>query len=296
MGEIKSSGSAKVSVPNDASSATFGPWTALFMGVDQATHPITFDASWALLVVGSTDPLVGSQFAGLRYDIEIGRGPSSPPAEIVWGPMKYTTHHTGGGRGVHTNYSFPLDLDAGDQLWIRCRKPTQTTVDPLKVWLTVSDQFQPVRPATRHLSTTTLMDVPGPTNGSGFISSPGSPGGVLMPDAALGLWFIMTGLGGLPFNATWMSISVELIGIASTDARWQLGADQPGEPGPPDLPELIDVGFSSHGGGGSHVSVNADVMNFPIPWQKAESVWIRGQSLSGVDRTFKVAATFWGNP
>jgi hypothetical protein len=304
MGEIKGSGSAGVSVSNDINSATFGPWTPLFMGVDQATHGITFDSSWALLVIGSPGASLGSQFAGLRFDFEIGRGPVDPPTEIVWGPMKYTTHHTGGGRGNHTNYSFPLELDAGDQLWIRSRKPTQTGVDPINVFLTVSDQFAPIRPATAHLSTTTLLDVPGPTTGTGFINSPGTLAGVRFPaDNALGLWYIMTPLGGLTFDTSWMSISVDVIGAPSTKARWQLGADQPGQPGPPDLPELIDVGFQSHGGGGSHVSVNSDVMNFPIPWEKAESVWIRGavfDTVSGTPalnhRDFKVAATFWGNP
>jgi len=301
MAEIKSSGSAAVAVSNDASIGVFGPWTAMFMGVDQATHPITFDASWVLLVVGSTDPLVGSQFVGLRFDIEIGRGPTSPPAEILWGPMKYTVHHTGGGRGMHTNYSFPLELNAGDQLWMRSRKPTQATVDPLQCFLTVSDQFQPIRPATQHLSTTTIPWF----GGGGFINSPGSPGGVQFPgDNNLGLWFEMTTPNaGLGFNASWMSINVELIGIGTTRARWQLGADQPGQPGPPDLPELIDVGFQSHGGGGGNVSEVGDVMNFPIPWTKGESVWIRGAVFGTVNvdpllnfRTFQIAATFWGNP
>ena len=304
MAEIKSSGSAAVVVPSDAaigSDDVFGPWTALEMGVDQASHPITFDASWALLVIG-VQGLIG-QFVGVRLDVQLGRGPTSPPAEILWGPMKYTSHHTGGGRGLHTNYSFPLKLNAGDQLWARCRKDsTMTTgVQELIFFLTVSDQFQPIRPATLHLSTTTIPWF----GGDAFINSPSTPGGVRFPGSNnLGLWYEMTTPNsGLGFNASWMSIAVELINIATTQARWQLGAVQLGEGSPPNLPELIDVGYQSLGGGGGNVSENADIMNFPVPWTKGESVWIRGAVFAQVNanplldfRDFKIAATFWGNP
>ena len=292
MAEIKSSGSAAVSVSNDATIGVFGPWTALFMGVDQASHPITFDSSWALLVVGIKG-ITGSQFAGLRYEIEIGIGPTSPPAKTVWGPMRYTTWHTGGGRGMHTNYSFPLIQSAGDQFWMRIRKPTQATVDPLTVFLTVWDGIQPIRPATVHLSTTTLANFPG-----GFISAPITPTGVLFGISnVLGLWYEMTTPNqGLGFDATWLSIVVELLGIGTTESRWQLGADQPGQPGPPDLPELIDIGFQSSGQGGGNVSEMGDVMNFPIPWKKGESVWIRGAGITSDPRTYQITATFWGNP
>ncbi len=305
MGEIKSSGSSRVAVSSDSVSGVFGPWTALDMGVDQATHPITFDSQWALMVVGDAGITMG-QFVGIRLDIEIGVGPTDPPAETVWGPMKYTTHHTGGGRGMHTNYSFPLELNAGDQVWARVRKdishlPSDPAVQDLQIFLTVSDQFQPVRPATVHLSTTMIPWF----GGDAFINAPGTPAGVRFPgDNILGLWYEMTTPNdGLGFNASWMSISVELINIATTGARWQLGAVQPGEGSPPNLPELIDVGFQSSGGGGQHVSENADVMNFPIPWQKGDGVWIRGAVFGTVNanpllnhRDMKIAATFWGNP
>ena len=309
MAEIKSSGSSRVVVPSDTaigSDDVWGPWTALDMGVDQATHPITFDSLWALLVIG-TETLIG-QFVGVRLEVELGVGPTDPPAETVWGPMRYTSHHTGGGRGHHTNYSFPLELNAGDQVWARCKKDlTMTTgVQELMCFLTVSDQFQPVRPATVHLSTTSLpWFTSGPLGSNAFINSPGTEAGVRFPgDNILGLWYEMTTPNsGLLFNASWMSITVELIGIATTGARWQLGAVQPGEGSPPNLPELIDVGFQSQGGGGQHVSENADVMNFPIPWVKGDSVWIRGSVFGTVNanpllnhRDMKIAAVFWGNP
>ncbi len=299
MGEIKSSGSSAVTVPSDTTAPNFGPWTAMFMGVDQATHPITFDSLWALLVIG-TDGIT----AATHLDVEIGIGPTSPPATTVWGPMYFTARSTGGGRGVNTNYSFPLKLSAGDQVWCRCRKGVGegAGVQELQVFLTVSDQFQPIRPATVHLSTSTIFEPVG-----GFVNSPGSPGGVLWPgDNVLGQWFEMTTPNeGLGFDASWMSITVDLIQVPTIRGRWQLGAVQPGEGSPPDLPELIDVGFQSLGGGfgGIHVSVVADVMNFPIPWAKGDSVWIRGAVFPTVDanpalnfRTAQIAATFWGNP
>ncbi len=303
MAEIKSSGSSRVAVPSDADPGVFGPWTALDMGVDQATHPITFNSTWALMVVGDDGITVG-QFAGLRLDIEIGVGPTDPPAETVWGPMKYTTWHTGGGRGMHTNYSFPLKLNAGDQVWARVRRDTSSAVigvQDLQIFLTVSDQFQPVRPATVHLSTTMIPWF----GGDAFINAPGTPGGVRFPgDNVLGLWYEMTTPNdGLGFDSSWLSITVDLIGIATTGARWQLGAVQEGEGSPPNLPELIDVGFQSSGGGGQHVSEMADVMNFPVPWIRGESVWIRGSVFGTVNanpllnhRDMKIAATFWGNP
>lgn len=288
MAEIKSSGSASVRVSSDTSAGVFGPWTALFMGVDQATHPITFNSTWAHLVIG-TDVLVIGQFVGLRFDVEIGVGPSSPPAKSIWGPMKYTSHHTGGGRGMHTNYSFPLVLDAGDQLWMRQRKDATATpgVQDIVVFLTVSDQVQPIRPATVHFSTRKIF-------------APVTPTGVLFNDSdLLGLWYIMgnDGSGGgmpLPFDSSWLSMNIELFGIGSTNARWQLGASTDGNP--PDLPELIDIGFQSHGGPGAHVSEVGDVHNFPIPWVKGETVWVRGAVKGVTERTFAMAATFWGNP
>ncbi len=288
MAEIKSSGSAAVLVSSDATAGVFGPWTAMFMGVDQATHPITFDSKWALLVVG-VQAIVGSQFAGLRFEIELGIGPTSPPATIIWGPMRYTTIHTGGGRGNATNYSFPLVQSAGDQFWIRVRKsgpPGGAGVDDIIAFMTVSDQFQPVRPATVHFS-------------SGLIFNPGNLTGVLFgPSNTLGNWFIMGRDGDgsgtpLPFNSNWLSVVIDLIGIGTTQARWQLGASADGNL--PDLPELIDVGFQSLGQGGANVSTMGDVLNFPIPWVKGETVWIRGATI-GVARTFQIASTFWGNP
>jgi hypothetical protein len=126
-------------------------------------------------------------------------------------------------------------------------------------------------------------------------------GGVLFPGGnTLGFWHDITGLGGLGFNASWLSVTINLRGEPTNTARWQLGAtDGPGDPGPPDLPELIDIGFQSHGGGGSHVQVLGDVMNFPIPWKKGQGVWIRGANMSTpllTDKTFDIAMTFWGNP
>jgi hypothetical protein len=297
MAEIKSSGSSKVEIPSDSAVGVFGPWTALFMGVNQATHPITFDSSWALLVMG-VDLLIGTQ-----HDVEIGVGPTSPPAETVWGPMKFYARSTGGGRGTNCNYSFPLKLSAGDQLWARCRKVTGAVgIQEILLFLTVSDQFQPVRPATVHLSTTVLFQPVG-----GFINAPTTPAGVRFPgDNLLGLWYEMTTPNeGLGFNASWLSICADAIQNPTLNARWQLGAVQPGEGSPPNLPELIDVGFTSLGGGfgGIHVSVMADVMNFPIPWEKGDSVWIRGAVFREVNANpvlnfidFKIAATFWGNP
>lgn len=302
MAEIISSGSAAVEVSSDSVAGVFGPWTALFMGQQQQSHAIDFDSLWALLVVG-TETLV-SQFAGVRVDLELGIGPTSPPAESIWGPMKYTSWHAGGGRGMHTNYSFPLKLSAGDQVWARVRLDSSHVggvAQPVIFFLTVSDQFQPVRPATVHLSTTTLPWF----GGDAFINSSSTPGGVRFPGSNnLGLWYEMTTPNsGLGFKASWMSIAVELINIATTQARWQLGAVQLGEGSPPNLPELIDVGYQSSGGGGQHVSEVSDVMNFPIPWVKGQSVWIRGAVFAQVNanplldfRDFKIAATFWGNP
>lgn len=300
MAEIKSSGSSKVVVPSDNLADVFGPWTAMFMGVDQATHPITFSSLWALLVIGVEDITTAT-----RLDVQIGIGPTSPPAEIVWGPMKFVAISTGGGRGLNCNYSFPLKLSAGDQVWTRIRKEAGSIagIQELLVFLTVSDQFQPVRPATVHLSTTSLPWF----GGDAFINSPGTPDGVrFIGDNILGLWYEMTTPNvGLEFNASWMSINVDKIQEPTTSSRWQLAAVQPGEGSPPDLPELIDVGFTTLGGGfgGIHVSVVADVMNFPIPWTKGDSVWIRGAVFKVVDANplnnfldYQIAATFWGNP
>ncbi len=291
MGEIKSSGSAGVIVDTDTVADVFGPWTALFMGVDQATHPITFGATWAHLVLG-THTLVG-QFAGLRMDVELGVGPTDPPAETVFGPLKFTSWHTGGGRGLHTNYSWPLVLAAGDQLWCRIKKDATAAagVQEVDVFLTVSDQVKPVRPATVHFATHKIF-------------APGTPSGVLFPGGdLLGAWYIMgnDGSGGgmpLQFDASWLSMNVELFNRPTLNARWQLGASRDGNP--PDLPELIDIGFQSMGGGGIHVSEVGDVHNFPVNWEKGDTVWVRGASKPGVsptnDETFAMAGTFWGNP
>ncbi len=297
MAEIKSSGSSKVAVPSDSANLVFGPWTALEMGVDQATHPITFDSLWALLVIG-VDLIIGTD-----SDVEIGVGPTDPPAETVWGPMKFSARSTGGGRGTNTNYSFPLKLSAGDRVWARCRKAAGGVgVQELLLFLTVSDQLQPIRPATVHLSTSVLFQPVG-----GFINAPATPAGVRFPgDNLLGLWYEMTTPNlGLDFNSSWMSICMDGLNNPTLQARWQLGAVQPGEGSPPDLPELIDVGQTTLGGGfgGIHVSVMADVLNFPIPWEKGDSVWIRGAVFREVNANpvlnfidFKIAATFWGNP
>ena len=298
MAEIKSSGSAKVVIPSDDLADVFGPWTAMFMGVDQATHPITFDSLWALLVIG-VDLIIAASL-----DVEIGIGPTSPPAETVWGPMKFNALSTGGGRGVNCNYSFPLKLSAGDQVWARCKKEAGSVagVQELLVFLTVSDQLQPIRPATVHLSTSVLFQPVG-----GFINAPATPAGVRFPgNNLLGLWYEMTTPNlGLDFDSSWLSICMDGLNNPTLQARWQLGAVQPGEGSPPDLPELIDVGQTTLGGGfgGIHVSVVADVLNFPIPWTKGDSVWIRGAVFREIDPDplddfidFKIAATFWGNP
>ncbi len=288
MAEIKSSGSASVTVSSDSVADVFGPWTALFMGVDQATHPIVFDSSWAHLVIGDAGITIG-QFAGLRLDVEIGIGPTSPPALTVWGPMKYTTWHTGGGRGMHTNYSFPLVQSAGDQFWIRIKKDSTAAagVQALEVFLTVWDGIQPIRPATVNFATRKIF-------------APITPTGVLfLSSDILGLWYILgnDGSGGgmpLPFNASWLSMNIELFGIGTTNARWQMGASRDGNP--PDLPELIDIGFQSSGQGGAQISEVGDVHNFPIPWEIGDTVWVRGAVKGGTDRTFAMAATIWGNP
>ena len=287
MAEIKSSGSASVSVPSDSVADVFGPWTALFMGVDQATHPIVFDSQWAHLVIG-VESITVSQSAGIRMDVEIGVGPISPPAETVFGPMKYTSHHTGGGKGMHTNYSFPLVLSAGDQLWCRVRNATPSSgVQNLEVFLTVSDQFKPVRPATVHFSTRKIF-------------APATPNGVLFPSSdLLGLWYIMgnDGSGGgmpLSFDTSWISMNVELFGSITQNARWQLGSSRDGNP--PDLPELIDIGYQSFFFGSGQNSEVGDVHNFPVSWEKGDTIWVRGAAKGGSSRTFNMAATFWGNP
>lgn len=190
---------------------------------------------------------------------------------------------------MHVNYSWPQVLSAGDQLWCRIKKDATAAagVQALEVFLTVSDQVAPVRPATVHFSTHKIF-------------APVTPAGVLFPASdILGLWYIMgnDGSGGgmpLPFNTSWLSMNVELFGIGTQNARWQLGASRDGNP--PDLPELIDIGFQSSGGGGSHVSETGDVHNFPIPWEKGDTVWVRGAAKGGSARTFALAATFWGNP
>ena len=190
---------------------------------------------------------------------------------------------------MHTNYSFPVVLDAGDQLWARCRKSLDATdeIDEIHLWMTVSDQVQPIRPATVHFSTRKIF-------------APGTPAGVRFPASnILGAWYIMgnDGSGGgmpLPFDASWLSMNVEIFTTPSISARWQLGASRDGNP--PDLPELIDIGYQSHGGGGIHVSEVGDVHNFPIPWEKGDTVWVRGAMMNGVSKDMRMAATFWGNP
>lgn len=285
MAEIKSSGSAAVIVTSASGPGVFGAWVALNMGVDQATHPITFDSTWGHIVMADDVPVSGN-FVGRRHDVEIGRGPTSPPAEIIWGPMRFTTISAGGGRGLHTNYSFPLVLSAGDQLWAR-QKSSDTQVRTLVIFVTVSDQVQPIRPATVHFSTRKIF-------------APVTPNGVLFPASdVLGLWYLMgnDGSGGgmpLTFNSSWMSMNIELFAQPSTQARWQLGASTDGNP--PDLPELIDVGFQSLGGAPGNISEVGDVHNFPIPWVKGEALYVRGAVKGGTGRTFAMAATIWGNP
>lgn len=304
MAEIKSSGSSDVGVSCDDVAGDFGPWTAMFMGVDQATHGITFDSSWALLVVGDDGITIG-QFVGIRMIIEIGVGPTDPPAEIVWGPMRYATHHTGGGRGNSINYSFPLNASAGDRFWIRIKKDadagtTVAGVQELIAFLTVSDGVQPIRPASELFATSGFFT-------TGFIGTKGAGtddaptgGEIVFPGAAgnvLSLWHLMTPPGGIPFDTSWLSIVMNIIGEANSRGRWQLGAAPVGNPNPPDLPELIDVGFQSSGGGGSHVAVDGDVYNFPIPWEKGQNIWMRGATITPMaDRSYKIAASFWGNP
>lgn len=306
LAEIKSSGSSDVLVSTDTAADTFGPWTAMFMGIDQATHPITFDSTWAMLELG-TSQLV-SQDHGVRLDVEIGVGPVSPPAEIVWGPFRHASHHAGGGRGNNNNYSFPLVASAGDQFWMRIKKAVGgggPGVQPVHCFLTVWDGVQPVRPATVFFDTAGhfTTGLIGPV-GSGTAENP-EGGGVQFPgDNVLGFWHDITGLGGLGFNSSWASVTINLRNIGTTTARWQLAAtDGPGDPGPPDLPELIDIGFQSFGGGGQHAQVLGDVMNFPIPWKKGQGIWIRGATFGLVDanpllnfRTFDIAMSFWGNP
>ena len=89
-------------------------------------------------------------------------------------------------------------------------------------------------------------------------------------------------------------MNIELFGIGTTNARWQMGASRDGNP--PDLPELIDIGFQSSGQGGAQISEVGDVHNFPIPWEIGDTVWVRGAVKGGTDRTFAMAATIWGNP
>ena len=305
LAEIKGSGSSEVIV-GTAAGAGFGAWTAMFMGVDQASHPIVFDSTWALLTLGASS-LIG-QFVGVGLDVEIGIGPTSPPAEIVWGPMRHASHHTGGGRGNNNNYSFPLLASAGDQFWIRIKKADTTTaagVQELHSSLTVWDGIQPVRPATAFFAspahfTTGLI---GPV-GSGTAEFP-EGGGVQFPgDNVLGFWHDITGLGGLDIDSTWLSMQINLVGIGTTTARFQLAAtDDASDPGPPDLPELIDILFQSQGGGGSNVQVLGDILNFPIPWKKTQGVWIRGATFGQVNvdpllnfRTFNITMTMWGDP
>jgi len=284
MAEIKSSGSGPLEIDSDAG-GVFGPWLAAFMGVDQATHPITFDSSWMMLVVG-TDTIGGISM-GRLHDMEIGKGPTSPPAEIIWGPMRYHWLNAGGGRGNHVNYSFPMLLKAGDQLWVRHKNNTGSDF-PITMFITVTDQIQPIRPAIT-------------TFGTRQITAVVTPAGVLFGTTnTLGLWYIMgrdgTGAGmPLQFNASWLSINIGLIGIGTTKARYQLGASRDGNP--PDLPEVIDLGFQSTGGSGSHNAYLGDVINFPVNWEKGDTVWVRGANIvPGTPRTFHMTANFWGNP
>ncbi len=307
LAELKSSGSSDVTVSTDTAEDVFGPWTAMFMGIDQVLHPISFDSTWAMLTMGVASITI-SQNNGIRLDVEIGVGPTSPPAEIVWGPFRHATHHTGGGRGNNNNYSFPLVASAGDQFWMRIKKAVGgggAGVQGIQCFLTVWDGVQPVRPATVFFDTSGhfTTGLIGPV-GSGTAENP-EGGGVIFPgDNVLGLWHDITGLGGLGFNSSWASVTINLRNIGTTTARWQLAAtDGPGDPGPPDLPELIDVGFQSFGGGGQHAQVLGDVMNFPIPWKKSQGIWVRGATFGQVDanpllnfRTFDMAMSFWGNP
>ena len=301
MAEIKSSGSSAVTVSSDTVADVFGPWTAMDMGPDQASHPISFDSTWAYLFCGDRGITIG-QFVGLRMDIEIGKGPSSPPAEIVWGPMRFAFQHTGGGRGNSCNYSFPLIATAGDQFWIRVKKDSTAAagVQDIIASLTVWDGIIPIRPASDFFMTAGHFTTGfiGPV-GSGTPQAP-EGGGVIFPGVVpntLGLWHICTPLGGLAFDASWLSVDFNLVGVGTSLLRYQLGATPEGNPNPPDLPELIDICWSSSGGGGSHVQVVGDVGNYPIPWEKGQNVWIRGASIEsfGVDRSAKIALSFWGN-
>lgn len=301
MGEIKSSGSSGVIVTSGVGPDVFGPWTALFMGFDQATHGLNFDSTWAMIVLADPLPASGKPPAnfGRRHDVEIGRGPASPPSEIVWGPMRFATITAGGGRGSHCNYSFPLELEAGDKLWVRQKNSDIGSTTDMVIFVTTWDGVIPPRAATAMFATGNFFTTGfvGPV-GAGTPDAP-EGGSVLCPAFnVLGLWHIMTPPQGLAFNTSWLSMTTNLVSNGTTRLRWQLAATPPGDPGPPDLPELIDVGFQSFGGAPSHVQVLGDVHNFPIPWEEGEGVWIRGASIESfsVDRNLKVAATFWGNP
>ena len=302
MAIIKSSGSSGVIVTSGVGPDVFGPWVPLFMGFDQATHGLNFDSTWAMIEMADPVPASGVPplpNIGRRHDVEIGRGPTAPPAEIVWGPMRFATISAGGGRGNECNYSFPLELLAGDQLWVRQKSTDVGVTADLVIFVTTWDGVKPARAATAHFSTADFFT-------TGFIGpvgagSPDAPegGSVLFPASnILGLWHIITPPAGLAFNASWLSVTTNLTSVGTNRARWQLASTPPGGPGPPPLPELIDVGFQSLGGSGSHVQVLGDVKNFPIPYETGEGVWIRGASIVsfGLSRSLKVAMTFWGNP
>lgn len=299
MAEIKSSGSSAVTVSSDTVADVYGPWTALEMGPDQASHPISFDSTWALMMVGDRGITI-SQLVGVRMDIQIGVGPSSPPATIVWGPMRYAFQHTGGGRGNSANFSFPLVASAGDMFWIRVKKAASTAaagVQDIIVTLTTTDGIQPIRPATESFDTAGFFTTGfiGPV-GAGTPDAPDG-GGILFGDGVLSLWHLITPPGGLPLNSSWLSVTMNLTGVATSLLRWQMGAAPAGDPNPPDLPELIDVGFACSGGGGSHVQNVGDVYNFPVPWEKGENVWVRGAVIEpATTRSAKMAMNFWGNP
>lgn len=295
MALIKSSASSDVIVESGDGPDVFGPWVPLMMGIDNATQGLTFDSTWGMIVMADPVPISDAPI-GRRHDVEIGRGPTSPPAEIVWGPMRFATITAGGGRGHHCNYSFPLDLLADDFLWVR-QKSSGAGFKELVFFLTTWDGVKPARAATVHFSTADFFTTGfiGPV-GSGTPDAP-EGGEVIFPSTSLGLWHIITPPAGLAFNASWLSVTLNLDLEATTRMRWQLAATPEGDPGPPPLPELRDIGFQSLGGGGGHVQVLGDVHNFPVPWVKGEGVWIRGATIAPLDtRDAKIAMTFWGNP
>lgn len=284
MAVLNSSGSASVTVTSGAGVELYGPWTAMFMGTDQATHGTRFDSSWMMVTAADNVP-VGAQ-NGRQHTIQIGKGPVSPPSDTIW-ENRFMTFSAGGGRGAEASFSFPIKLAKGEFLWCR-QKDNEAVARDLGIFITSSDQVAPIQAANAHFSTEK-------------ITSGATPGGVLFgANDVLGLWYIM-GRGGvgsgmpLPFNASWMSIMIGLINVATETARWQLAATPLGDPGPPALPELIDMGFQTFGAASNNISYLGDVKNFPIPWTRNETIWIRGANAGVVARTFTIGATFFGN-